>query len=108
MPESRRHRNEAMLAVDPADQFLRYTLAMELEKEADHERSLSGLRELQNDQPPYVPAFFMAAQQLVKLARISEAREALRRGIEEARQQENAHAAGEMSELLASLGRDGD
>jgi hypothetical protein len=108
MPDTRRQRIEAMLAVDPADQFLRYSLAMELEKEADHERSLSGLRDLQNDKPPYVPAFFMAAQQLVKLARVSEARDDLRRGIEEARQQGNAHAAGEMSELLASLGRNDD
>ena len=105
---TRRERLEAMLAAEPDDQFLRYSLAMELEKESDHERSLSGLRDLQHDTPPYVPAFFMAAQQLVKLARIAEAREALRRGIEEARQQGNAHAAGEMSELLASLGREGE
>jgi hypothetical protein len=108
MPESRRQRIEAMLAVDPADQFLRYSLAMELEKEADHERSLAGLRDLQRDTPPYVPAFFMAAQQLVKLARVSEARESLRRGIEAARLQGNSHAAGEMSELLASLGSAGE
>ena len=108
MPESRRPRIEAMLAVDPTDQFLRYSLAMELEKEGDHDRSLAGLRDLQNDQPPYVPAFFMAAQQLMKLARISDARETLRRGIDEARRQGNAHAAGEMSELLASLGREGE
>ncbi len=97
-----------MLAQEPTDQFLRYSLAMELAKEGDHERSLSGLRELQTAAPPYVPAFFMAAQQLVELNRIAEAREALRRGIDEARAQGNAHAAGEMSELLASLGREGE
>jgi hypothetical protein len=79
-----------------------------LEKEGDHERSLSGLRGLQTDAAPYAPAFFMAAQQLVKLNRIAEARDALRGGIEEARRQGNAHAAGEMSELLASLGREGE
>jgi hypothetical protein len=55
-----------------------------------------------------VPAFFMAAQQLVKLNRIAEARDALRCGIEEARRQNNAHAAGEMSEFLASLGSAGE
>ncbi len=108
MPESRRSRIEALLAFEPGDQFLRYSLAMELEKEGDHDRSLVGLAELQSDTPPYVPAFFMAAQQLVKLDRISEAREALRGGIEQARRQGNAHAAGEMSELLASLGREGE
>lgn len=108
MVESRRARIESMLALEPADQFLRYSLAMELAKEGDHDRSLTGLRELQIGAPPYVPAFFMAAQQLVELNRIDEAREALRRGIDEARAQGNAHAAGEMSELLASLGREGE
>jgi hypothetical protein len=108
MPESRRTRIEGLLAVDPTDQFLRYSLSMELEKEGDHDRSLSGLSGLQNDSAPYVPAFFMAAQQLAKLTRITEARETLRRGIEEARHQNNAHAAGEMSEFLASLGSAGE
>jgi hypothetical protein len=108
MPESRRSKIDALLAVEPGDQFLRYSLAMELEKEGDNDRSLSGLGRLQHDTPPYVPAFFMAAQQLVKLARTNEARDALRHGIDEARRQGNAHAAGEMSELLASLSREGE
>jgi hypothetical protein len=45
---------------------------------------------------------------LVRLERIDEARRWLREGIEAARQQGNAHAAGEMSELLASLGALGE
>jgi tetratricopeptide (TPR) repeat protein len=101
---SRREKIEAMLADDPQDNFLRYSLALELEKEGDHERSLSGLRELTKESPPFVPAFFMAGQQLTRLQRIEEARAILRDGIEEARQQGNSHAAGEMSEFLASLG----
>lgn len=105
---SRREKIEAMLADEPGDVFLRYSLALELEKEGDHERSLDGLRGLMKDATPYVPAFFMAGQQLVKLQRINEARESLRNGIEEARRQGNAHAAAEMSELLASLGRLGE
>ena len=104
---SRREKIEAMLADNPADTFLRYSLALEREKEGDHERSLAGLAELTRDQPPYVPAFFMAAQQLVKLSRIDEARSMLRDGIEAARQQGNAHAAGEMAELLTQLGARG-
>jgi hypothetical protein len=106
MTISRRSKIEAMLAEEPNDTFLRYSLALELEKEGEHELSLQKLAELQRDDPPYVPAFFMAAQQLVKLSRTSEARTSLRDGIEEARRQGNAHAAGEMSELLASLGRE--
>jgi hypothetical protein len=108
MTVSRRARIEAMLVEDPHDQFLRYSLAMELEKEGEHEASLQRLAELQRDASSYVPAFFMAGQQLVKLSRIAEARTALRDGIEEARRQGNAHAAGEMSEFLASLGGAGE
>ena len=105
---SRREKIEAMLADEPRDTFLRYSLAMELEKEGDHNASLAKFNELTRDQPPYVPAFFMAAQQLAKLDRINEARTYLRDGIEAARTQGNAHAAGEMSEFLASLGSAGE
>jgi len=101
---SRREQIEAMLADDPADTFLRYSLAMELDKEGEHDASLAKFAELQVADPPYVPAFFMAAKQLVRLERIEEARAALRDGIEQAREQGNSHAASEMSELLAALG----
>jgi tetratricopeptide (TPR) repeat protein len=101
---TRREKIEALLADDPGDAFLRYSLAMELDKLAEHEESLALYRALTRDDPPYVPAFFMAAQQLTRLDRIDEARALLRDGIEFARQQGNAHAAGEMSEFLAGLG----
>jgi tetratricopeptide (TPR) repeat protein len=104
---TRREKIEALLAAEPNDAFLRYALAMELDKEGEHERSLAGLRELTRLSPPYVQAFFMAGQQLVRLDRIEEARAFLRDGIEEARRQGNLHAAGEMGELLASLGAKG-
>ena len=54
--------------------------------------------------PPYVPAFFMAAQQLARLGGSAKPAAVLRDGIEQARRQGNAHAAGEMGEFLASLG----
>lgn len=101
---SRREKIEAMLADDPADTFLRYSLAMELDKEGDHEASLARFAELSRDDPPYVPAFFMAGQQLARLGRVEEARPILREGILAARVQNDLHAAGEMSEFLMSLG----
>ncbi len=101
---SRREKIEAMLADDPGDAFLRYSLAMELDKEGRHDESLAKFRELAADNPPYVAAFFMAGQQLARLNRVAEARAILRDGIEAARTQNDAHAAGEMSEFLASLG----
>ncbi len=107
MTTSRREKIEAMLADEPDDIFLRYSLALELDKEGKHDHSLSQLRELTSESPPYVPAFFMAGQQLVRLARVEEARSMLREGIEQARTQGDSHAAAEMGELLASLGRVG-
>lgn len=101
---TRRERLQALLQESPQDPFLRYGLAIEWAKEGDIERGLAGLRELMQETPPYVPAFFRAGQQYCELERIEEARSALRDGIEAARAQGNHHAAGEMSELLASLG----
>lgn len=105
---SRRDKIEAMLQDEPSDTFLRYSLAMELRSEGDHDGSLLRLAELTRDSPPYVPAFFMAAQLLVDLERIDEARAYLRDGIEQARSQGNSHAAAEMSEMLSSLGSWGE
>jgi thioredoxin-like negative regulator of GroEL len=100
---SRREKIEAMLADDPGNTFLRYSLAMELDKEGDHETSLAKFAELTRDSPPYVAAFFMAGQQLARLGRTDEARAVLSNGIEAARNQNDMHAAGEMTEFLASL-----
>lgn len=105
---NRRQKIEAMLADDPQDTFLRYSLAMELRGEGDHDKSLALLDQLMAEAPPCIPAFFMAAQQLVDLDRIDDAREYLRNGIEQARNQGDAHAAAEMSELLSSLGDYGE
>lgn len=101
---NRRQKIEAMLSEDPGDTFLRYSLAMELRSEGDHASSLQQLDQLMRDEPPCVPAFFMAAQQLVDLDRSDEARDLLREGIDEARRQDDSHAAAEMSEFLMTLG----
>jgi thioredoxin-like negative regulator of GroEL len=105
---SRREKLEAMLADEPGDQFLRYALATELAKDGDHDRCLAMLAELSRDATPYVAAFFQAGQQLARLGRIEESRTVLRDGIEQARASGDAHAAGEMSEFLASLGALGE
>ena len=105
---SRREKIEALLAQEPADTFLRYGLAIEFDNEGRFDEALRLFQGLQQDQPPHVAAFFRGAQLLVRLDRMGEARTWLREGIEEARTQGNSHAAGEMSELLASLGSLGE
>lgn len=103
MTATRKQKLEAMLADDPADQTLRYMLAMELQNEEDHEQSLQLLESLMKDPTPYVPAFLMAGQQLSKLGRSQEAFDAFTSGIEQARIQGNDHAAGEMAEFRSEL-----
>ena len=102
---SRREQIESMLADDPQDQFLRYSLSMELQKEGEHDRSIELLKGLMADDDPYGAAFFMLAKQLVPLGRLDEARDSLRAGILVARQRGDNHAASEMSEYLTTLGQ---
>ena len=105
---SRRQKIEAMLADDPGDVFLRYSLALEMEQAGESDAAIEILRELSEAATPYVPAFHMAGRHLAARQRIGEARQFLRDGIEAARAQGHAHAAGEMAELLASLGVAGE
>ncbi|MCU0877013.1 MAG: hypothetical protein MUF06_04385 [Pirellulaceae bacterium] len=105
---SRREKIEALLKTEPHDQFLRYGLAVELDNEGEVDRAIDLFEGLMRDTPPHVASFFRCAQLLVREDRISEARTLLRDGIEAARREGNSHAAGEMSELLASLGALGE
>ncbi len=105
---SRREKIEALLTQEPADTFLRYGLAVEYDNEERFDDALAQFQGLTRDRPPHVASFFRGAQLLARLERIEEARAWLRTGIEEARTQGDAHAAGEMSELLANLGSLGE
>lgn len=97
-----------MLADDPQDTFLRYSLAMECRGLGQTDEATSLFRGLMGDSPPHVQAFFMLAQMEAENGRVEPARETLRNGIDQARLQNDAHAAAEMSELLASLGSLGE
>ena len=103
---SRLEKLEGMLAAEPQDTMVRYMLALEVEKTDDHDRSLELLNSLMSNDPAYVPAFLMAGQQLARLGRISEARETYRNGIQQAQQQNDDHAAGEMGQFMAELSDD--
>jgi predicted Zn-dependent protease len=101
---SRLERLKEMLAADPKDVFLRYAMGMELKGLDQHPECIEIFQGLMRESPPHVPSFFMAGQALVASGLIDEARAVLRDGIDEARRQKDLHAAGEMSEFLASLG----
>ena len=92
-----------MLADDPADQTLRYMLAMELDKDGGDDRSLELLNGLMQDETPYVPAFLMAGQKLARLGRIQDADTTYANGIQQAQSQGDDHAAGEMTQFKMEL-----
>ncbi|MEM9943878.1 MAG: hypothetical protein AAF939_20120 [Planctomycetota bacterium] len=100
---SRRQELEAMLAETPNDIFLKYALALELANEEEHEQSLEIHHELMEKDPPYVPSFFMSAQQLVDIDREDEAIAILEKGINQAEQQNDLHAAAEMRAFMESI-----
>lgn len=107
-PNPRRQRIEALLAEEPDDTFLRYSLALAMESDGEWEPCLEILEDLARGSPPYVPAFQMSGQFLVAHGQIDAARRALREGIEQAREQGLDHAAAEMAELLSTLGSEGE
>ena len=96
---------EALLAEDPDDAFLRYGLAMEHASAGDDATCVEVLRDLiaRTTARPYVPAFLQAGQALVRLERIPEACDVLRKGIDAARIAGDTHAQGEMEGLLDSI-----
>jgi predicted Zn-dependent protease len=102
---TRRQQIEEMLKNDPNDEFLRYGLAMEHLNAGEAETAIRQLRDLiaLNPAKPYVPAFQIAAQVLLKLGRAGEAIPLLRDGVAAAQKQGNDHAAGEMQVLLDSV-----
>lgn len=100
---SRREKLEVMLQSSPDDQMLRYMLAMEYDKEGNSDRSLELFDGLMTATTPYVPAFLMAGQLLTRIGRVEDAKKTFSAGIQQAQQQNNSHAAGEMSGFLAGL-----
>lgn len=101
---TRREKLEGMLLATPDDPTLRYMLAMELDKEGDTTQALHQFEHLMKASLPFVPAFLMAGQLLVRLGRTEEARSVFNHGIQAAQTQNNQHAAGEMAGFLTSLG----
>ena len=92
-----------MLLAEPNDTFLRYGLAMEFAREDRIDEAVERLRALIRDVPQYVPAYFQAAQILLRDGDRDSAAELLRGGILAAQAQSDMHAAEEMAALLAQL-----
>lgn len=92
-----------VLAQNPNDAFARYGLAMEYSKAGDSERALEEFGKLLTSNPDYTAGYFMAAQVLVRVDRVSEAKKMLNDGIASAQRTKNSHAQSEMENMLAEL-----
>lgn len=100
---SRLEKLEAMFRDDPADNFVRYGLAMEYRSLKRFDEALELFRELAKDTPPHVPSFFMMGQMLAEMEQVDNAKASLLAGIEAGKAQGDMHAVGEMTEFLNSL-----
>src|SRR4051812_38119194 len=81
MPTSPRLQQiEELLAADPDDEFLRYAQAMEHTSLGDDAGAVAHLQALiaLNPAAPYIPAFLMCGQALLRLDREKDAAEVLR------------------------------
>lgn len=95
---------ERLLADDPNDAFLRYGLAMEHFSQGDDDAGVVVLEQLiAVADPPYIPAYLMAGQALIRSGREAEAAAMLKAGIAAATAAGNTHALGEMQGFLATV-----
>jgi tetratricopeptide (TPR) repeat protein len=92
-----------ILRANPTDAFARYGLAMEYAAQQSFEAALKEFAQLVELNPDYVPGYHMYAQTLLRAGQSDEAKTMLRRGIECAQRMKNAHALGEMAELLGEI-----
>jgi len=94
---------QTMLAEEPNDPELHYMLAMEHTSQGDDAEAVRCFEKLFTVAPNYPPAYHMAGRALQRLNRIKEARTVLEKGIPIALSLNDAHAAGEMQELMETL-----
>ena len=92
-----------MLAKEPNDVFLNYALAMEhLATEAWKEGDLQ-FKKVLSINPNYLPCFYQLGQVNEKLGNNDIAISYYKKGVEQAKQQNNTKAMGELNEALWML-----
>ncbi len=100
---SRLAKLESLLASEPDDVFLNYSLAMELAKAKRPEEALGRFDRVAELDPDYIASYFHKGKTLLQMGDRERAKEALALGIERAKGCGDQHAVSEMSELLSTL-----
>ena len=93
-----------ILQQNPKDAFARYGLAMAYAAEGRTDEALREFATATEDNPDYVPAYQMSAQELIKAGRLEDARARLQAGLVACERTGNAHAASEMGAMVEELG----
>lgn len=101
---SRLDQIQKMLQKEPGDVFLNFGLAMEYVKAGRTDDAVAQFKHVTELDPKYIPAYFQQGNALVAAGRLHDASAILREGIEVAESIGDHHAAGEMGEVLATLG----
>jgi thioredoxin-like negative regulator of GroEL len=94
-----------ILALEPANSFARYGLAMELASHGETAEALVEFDALLAGDPGYTAGYFMSAQTLAAAGRTAEAIARLKAGIRCAAGSGNNHAASQMQAMLDELDR---
>jgi cytochrome c-type biogenesis protein CcmH/NrfG len=94
---------QEILGQDAKNAFARYGLAMEFAGRGETEAALAEFERLREDNPEYVPGYFMAAQTLARVGRQEDAKQRLTEGMACARKAGNHHALSEMQAMLDEL-----
>jgi predicted Zn-dependent protease len=106
MPDAERIATlKQVLEANPDDAFARYALALEYSNSGDAVTAVEEFQRLLATHPDYTNGYFMAAQTLMKVDSVQEARRMLEAGIESARRTHNRHAQAEMEGMLDEIGR---
>lgn len=95
-----REQLERMLEANPADEFLQYSVAMACASEGNAEEAAARLKELCENNPDHVSAWFQRGQILNRLDETEEACDVLRAGIATAQRVGDSHAEAEMRAFL--------
>jgi tetratricopeptide (TPR) repeat protein len=92
-----------MLQEEPDDAFTRYALAMELRGLGRGAEALGELARVLAEAPEYVATYYQYGRLLHETGHTEQAIQVVTSGIEEAGRQGEAHARGELEDLLREL-----
>jgi tetratricopeptide (TPR) repeat protein len=93
-----------MLAAEPDDVFLNFTLGLELAKEGQHVEAVGCFEKVIRLDGNYSAAYLQMARSQIDLDRRDDARRTLAMGAEVAERAGDLHARDKMKELLHTLG----